>query len=299
MEFTKLQELIYNLPIENAMKRNIISVSPEMTIKQINGILRINRISGAPVLEDGRLVGVVSLEDLLKAIEEGEANAPVRERMTTRLITVLETSSIIEAIKKFYQTGVGRLLVVNDQGNLTGILTANDITKGLLETISRGIQENEVKQDSGIIFREDIVSDQTCLSLRYRVKERDFKNGGSASSKIKKALERLGISPEIVRRVSISAYESEMNLVIHTNYGGELITEIQPELIRLTTLDQGPGIPDIDQALSPGYSTAPEWIRELGFGAGMGLANIKKCVDSFTLESTLGVGTKLEVVINF
>ena len=84
MEFTKLQELIYNLPIENAMKRNIISVSPEMTIKQINGILRINRISGAPVLEDGRLVGVVSLEDLLKAIEEGEANAPVRERMTTR-----------------------------------------------------------------------------------------------------------------------------------------------------------------------------------------------------------------------
>ena len=191
------------------------------------------------------------------------------------------------------------MLVVNDQGNLTGILTANDITKGLLETISRGIQENEVKQDSGIIFREDIVSDQTCLSLRYRVKERDFKNGGSASSKIKKALERLGISPEIVRRVSISAYESEMNLVIHTNYGGELITEIQPELIRLTTLDQGPGIPDIDQALSPGYSTAPEWIRELGFGAGMGLANIKKCVYSFTLESTLGVGTKLEVVINF
>jgi CBS domain-containing protein/anti-sigma regulatory factor (Ser/Thr protein kinase) len=298
LEFTKLQELIYNLPIEKFMKTNIISVSPETTVKQIKGLLRINRISGVPVLEDGRLVGVVSLGDLINAIEAGEAYSPVRRVMTTQLVTVLETASIIEAIKKFYQSGVGRLLVLNDQGTLTGVLTANDITKGLLETVSQNIQETETKRDSRIIFKDDIVSDQTCLSLRYRIKERDFKNGGSASSKIKKALDRLGISPEIIRRVAISAYEAEMNLIIHTDAGGELITEIQPEIIRLIFIDQGPGIADVEQALSPGFSTAPPWIRELGFGAGMGLANIKKCVDSLTLESAPGKGTRLEVVIN-
>jgi anti-sigma regulatory factor (Ser/Thr protein kinase) len=210
----------------------------------------------------------------------------------------METASIIEAIKKFYQSGVGRLLVVNEQGALTGVLTANDITKGLLETLSRTIQENEVKRDPGIIFKEDIVSDQTSLVLRYRIKERDFKNGGSASSKIKKALERLGILPQIIRRVAISAYEAEMNLIIHTDAGGELITEIQPNQIRMTAVDQGPGIADVDQAVSPGYSTAPSWIRELGFGAGMGLPNIKKCVDSFSIESSPGIGTKLDIVIN-
>jgi len=98
--------------------------------------------------------------------------------------------------------------------------------------------------------------------------------------------------------VAISAYEAEMNLVIHTDAGGELTTEIQPDLIRMTVVDHGPGIPDVEQALRPGFSTAPAWIQELGFGAGMGLANIKKCADSFIIESNPGTGTKLEIVIH-
>jgi CBS domain-containing protein/anti-sigma regulatory factor (Ser/Thr protein kinase) len=297
LEFTKLQELVYNLPIENVMKKNVISVRPDTTIKQLKGILRINRISGVPVLDGDRLVGIVSTEDLIKAIENGELNCPVGEKMTTQLITVLETASIIEAIRKFYQFGVGRLLVVNEQGTLTGVLTASDITKGLLEVVSRKYQDHEVKRKPQLVFKEDIVSDQTSLILRYRIKERDFKNGGSASSKIKKALEHLGISPQVLRRVAISAYEAEMNLIIHTDAGGELITEIQPDLIRMTVIDHGPGIPDVEQALCPGFSTAPEGVRELGFGAGMGLANIKKCADSFVIESSPGTGTTLNIII--
>ncbi len=88
-----------------------------------------------------------------------------------------------------------------------------------------------------------------------------------------------------------------MNLIIHTDNGGELIAEIQPEVIRIVATDNGPGIADIEQAMQPGFSTAPNWIRELGFGAGMGLANIKKCSDSMKLESQVGVGTRLEIVI--
>jgi CBS domain-containing protein/anti-sigma regulatory factor (Ser/Thr protein kinase) len=298
LEFTKKQELIYNLAIEKVMRKNVITVNPDTTIRELKKILKINRISGAPVVDNGRLIGIVSIEDLIKALEAGDLDVPVGQRMTRQLITVMEKSSIIEAVKKFSQFHVGRLLVVNDQGTLTGILTGSDITSGLLEAINLSDHDKEIKRNPQIIFREDIVSDQTSLILRYHIKEKDFKSGGSASSKIKRSMEQLGISPQILRRVAICAYEAEMNLIIHTDVGGDMIVEIEPDLIRMTVADSGPGIPDVEQAMSPGYSTAPTWIQELGFGAGMGLANIKRCADSFTIESDLGTGTLLNIVIN-
>lgn len=297
MEFTKKQELIYNLPIENVMRKNIITVTPETTIRELKEIMKINRISGVPVLDGGRLVGVASIEDLIKALEAGDLDVPVGRRMTKQVITVMEKSSIVEALKKFSRFHVGRLPVVDDQGTLTGILTSSDITKGLLEAINLNDHAKEIKRSHQIIFREDIVSDQTSLILRYHIKEKDFKRGGSASSKIKKAMDQLGIPPQIIRRAAICAYEAEMNLIIHTDAGGEIIVEIEPESIRMTIIDNGPGIPDVQQALSPGFSTAPTWIQELGFGAGMGLANIEKCADQFNIESHPTKGTHLDIII--
>ncbi len=298
MEFTKKQELIYNLPIEKVMRKNVITVTPETTIRELKEIMRVNRISGVPVLDGGHLVGVASIEDLIKALEVGALDVPVGQRMTRQLITVLENASIIEAVKKFSQFHVGRLLVVNDQGSLTGILTGSDITRGLLDAISLNYQDDELKRaPRRINYQEFIVSDFTSLILRYHIKEKDFQSGGSASSKIKRAFEWLGIPPQILRRVAICAYEAEMNLIIHTTAGGEMITEIQPDQIHMTVTDQGPGIPDVEQAMFPGFSTAPVWIQELGFGAGMGLNNIKKCADSFEIESTPGTGTRLDIII--
>jgi len=296
-KFTKIQELIYELPIERVMKKGVIRVSPETTMTELKEVLRVNRISGVPVMEGERLVGVISIEDLIKALVEGDVEAPVRKRMTTRLITVRENESVVEAVKRFTQYKVGRLLVVDEQGRLTGILTGGDITRGLLGAISLDYHAEEISRYRAKHIFEDIVSDQTSLILRYKVEAKDFKKGGTASSKIKRALDRLGGVPEVIRRVAISAYEAEMNLIIHTDHGGELIAEMQPDVIRVTAIDQGPGIPDVEQAMSPGFSTAPNWIRELGFGAGMGLMNIKKCADAMTLESTVGVGTRMEIVI--
>jgi len=295
--FTKIQELIYELPIERVMKKGVIRVSPETSMTELKEVLRVNRISGAPVLDGDQLVGVISIEDLIKALVEGDVEAPVRKRMTTRVITVRENESVVEAVKKFAQYKVGRLLVVNEKGQLTGILTGGDITRGLLEAISLDYHAEEISRYRAKHIFEDIVSDQTSLILRYKVEARDFKKGGTASSKIKRALDRLGAVPEVIRRVAISVYEAEMNLIIHADQGGELIAEMQPEVIRILAIDHGPGIPDVDQAISPGFSTAPNWIRELGFGAGMGLMNIKRCADSMKLESSVGVGTRLEIVI--
>ncbi|MBC7316800.1 MAG: anti-sigma regulatory factor, partial [Chloroflexi bacterium] len=113
--------------------------------------------------------------------------------------------------------------------------------------------------------------------------------------KVKRALERLGAHPQIIRRIAVATYEAEVNIMIHSD-GGEIVAEARPERVLVTATDIGPGIPDIEKAMQPGFSTAPDWIRELGFGAGMGLTNIKNCADEMRLTSEVGVGTRLEMV---
>jgi CBS domain-containing protein/anti-sigma regulatory factor (Ser/Thr protein kinase) len=298
LRFSKIQELIYELPIRQVMKQNVITIAPDRPISELKELLRVNRVSGVPVVEHGRLAGIISIEDMIKALESGARESPVSQHMTRQPFTVRDNESVVEAVKKFAQHKVGRLLVVDESGQLCGILTGGDITRGLLKSISLDYRTEEIRGYRARHIFEDILSDQSSLVLRYHVKVGDFTSGGSASSRLRQTMLRLGIPAEILRRVSISAYEAEMNLVIHTTRGGEIVAEIQPDSIRLTITDDGPGIPDMEKAMSPGFSTAPEWIRELGFGAGMGLPNIRKYTDEMTLDSKVGVGTKLEMLVH-
>ncbi len=126
----------------------------------------------------------------------------------------------------------------------------------------------------------------------FEVEKDDFERAGEASSQIKKILRQLGLDSSIIRRVSIAAYEAEMNLVIHSN-GGSISIEIDPKTVIIYANDKGPGIENVDLAMKEGYSTASEKIREMGFGAGMGLPNMKKCADSFNINSILGRGTTI------
>ena len=123
----------------------------------------------------------------------------------------------------------------------------------------------------------------------------DFAQGGDASAKIKQALLRIGASPQLARRVAIATYEAEVNLIIHTDSGGFILADIQPTEINIVAQDSGPGIPDVELARQPGYSTATPEIREMGFGAGMGLTNIDRCTDKMSLWSAVGVGTRLQM----
>jgi serine/threonine-protein kinase RsbT len=124
----------------------------------------------------------------------------------------------------------------------------------------------------------------------------DFTNAGAASSELKSILANLGISPDIVRRAAIATFEAEMNVIIHA-VAGVMYYLVTAEHIKVVLNDMGPGIPDIDQAMQEGYSTAPDWIREMGWGAGMGLPNMKKNSDEFKVESAVGEGTTVEIII--
>lgn len=137
---------------------------------------------------------------------------------------------------------------------------------------------------------------EVLLSLELPVTAGDFVRAGEASSRIKKVLQQLGIDPKIIRRVAIAAYEAEMNIVIHS-LGGEIGTTITPQDIVLVCQDRGPGITDIALAMEEGYSTASEEVREMGFGAGMGLPNIKRSADEFMIESS-PAGTCVRVRIS-
>ncbi|HHY42518.1 MAG TPA: anti-sigma regulatory factor [Thermoanaerobacterales bacterium] len=135
------------------------------------------------------------------------------------------------------------------------------------------------------------------MRLTYDILGNDFNSAGKAAEQAKRVLKQIGIDSSIIRKVSIAAYEAEMNIVIHA-YKGQLIFSITPKYIELIAKDEGPGIPNIEKAMEEGYSTAPDKIRELGFGAGMGLPNMKKFSDIFEIDSVVGKGTQVRMVIN-
>jgi len=135
------------------------------------------------------------------------------------------------------------------------------------------------------------------FSQSFVIQGGDFYDAGKASTEIKMVLKQLGINSSTIRRVAIAAYEAEMNVVMYARRA-TLDFEVTPEQIRIVVDDEGPGIPDIELAMKEGYSTATDEMREMGFGAGMGLPNIKKNSDDFKIESIVGKGTKLEITIN-
>lgn len=133
------------------------------------------------------------------------------------------------------------------------------------------------------------------LKFHYDVRPEDFSMAGENSAAVKKTLAQLGLSPVLIRRVAIAMYEGEINMVIHAS-GGEIDVAITTEKITVVLSDQGPGIEDIELAMKEGYTTASEEVRELGFGAGMGLPNMKKYSDEMRIDSTVGEGTRVELV---
>lgn len=136
------------------------------------------------------------------------------------------------------------------------------------------------------------------MKLHYEILKDDFSRAGEASSKIKNMLRQLAIDANILRRIAIATYEAEINLVIHS-LGGTIDVYIKPDCIEIYVEDVGPGIENIDLAMTKGFSTATAVAREMGFGAGMGLPNMEKVSDEFIIESTFGVGTQIKMVVTY
>ncbi len=296
-QFAKTRELLFQLRVADIMRPDVITMSPDQMMSELRCTLRDQRISGTPVVENGELIGMISIEDLVRWLIEGGQDCPIREKMTRDPDCLHDDQFVAHAVQRFEQSGFGRFPVLDrESGKLVGIVTRAAIIEGMLGRLEHALREEEIRQYRASHIFEDIVAEYKEIYLTYDVAGKDFDRAGRASTRMKRNLKRLGIRPDLAHRLAIASYEAEMNVVIYADRG-TMEYRITPAEISLRVRDQGQGIDDIEKAMQPGYSTAADWVRELGFGAGMGLQNIKKCSDRMTLESTPGEGTTLTIWI--
>ncbi|MGD0659975.1 MAG: CBS domain-containing protein [Syntrophorhabdales bacterium] len=293
----KTQQLSYRLRIGEAMNKKVLTLTSDHTMMDVRMVLRDHRISGVPIVQSGRLLGIVSIEDLINCLRSGAMEKTVKDVMTSDVVTLFADEPLIQAINKFGKHGFGRFPVLDrTTGKVVGIITKKDIIQCLLKTLQSLYHAKESRRkpllETGRLLT-DLPSDGTALTLKYAVQGGDFRKAGEKSDQLKESLLKLGYSDDEIRRLIIAVLEAEMNLVIFAGRG-EICAQIEPRRISVKVTDEGPGIPDIELAMRPGYSTAPDFVRELGFGAGMGLPNIKSSTDEMKIESLPGRGTNLE-----
>lgn len=289
-------ESIYTVKVKEAMNSNPMTVSPEDSMRTAKNTMRDNGLTGLPVVDGNRLAGILSLYDIMACYDNGSLDDKVNKYMSRDVIMLEEEMPISFAINYFNKFKFRRFPVINKNKELTGMITARDLTAAMLNNINKQLQKyDKLNMRLSDVDPSDIRPD-TVIYRQFIVHKYDFENAGKVTSEIKKILKERGIKQSIIRRVSIAAYELEINLVVHSD-GGVLIFQLLPDAIMIKTQDKGPGIPDLEKALTDGFSTASEWIRSQGFGAGMGLPNVKRVSNDFQISSDI-TGTEVKLIIN-
>ncbi|MCL2878830.1 MAG: CBS domain-containing protein [Treponema sp.] len=284
-------ELIYQLKIKDVMTRAIITGKKTQTMRHIQAMMRENHITGIPIVDGRNLIGLVSIFDIVNALDQGYIECLAEERMTKDIIVLQDDMPLSFAISYLNKYHFGRFPVLNKDHELVGILTSTDVIRSLLVEMNREVLRLEkLQKGSG-----GAVS--ALSQMEYSIPRYNFEIAGRASTDIKKALKQRNLNPKLIRRVAVASYELEINLVVHSN-GGTIRYSILPDKIIIIAADTGPGIADVNLAMQEGWSTANEYIRSLGFGAGMGLANTKRVSDEFSIESALGHGTTVRAVLH-
>jgi len=282
-------DLIYQLKVKDVMTSAVITARKTDTLLHIQALMRENYITGVPITEGSELLGLISIEDIITALNNNCIDAQAEEKMTRELIVLEEEMPLSFAISFFNKYRFSRYPVINQKKELVGILTSNDVISTLLVEMNREVlrlEKSHQKNSSRVGYSE----------MEFATTKLDFEKAGRASTEIKKALKSLNIDTQLIRRVAVASYELEINQVVHSN-GGTISCSIQPDKVIIVAADTGPGIENLTLALQEGYSTASEMVRSFGFGAGMGLANTKRVSDEFTINSKLGEGTTVRSVI--
>jgi CBS domain-containing protein len=292
-----IMELLQRLRVRDVMRdRNIISVTRADNLRHAQTLMRQNKISGVPVLEGRRLFGIVSVNDIIKALEGGWIGETCQRHMATNLVVLEEDMPLAFAIKFFQNYTFGRFPVLNKDRDFVGIVSQRDLTRVLMKELTNEITKLEGRATAVQESRSE--GALPFYSMRqFVVVRNDLQNAGKAANEIKKMLKDAGIDNKIVRRVAVAAYELEINVCIHS-LGGTLTFILDTGKATIIAKDRGPGIKDVEWACQDGTSTANDWIRSMGFGAGMGLANSKRVSDNFNINSKIPTGTTVMCEFN-
>lgn len=288
-------ELLYSIKVKDAMTRKVVVAAPESRLRDVQILMRDNAITGIPILEDGRLLGIVSIGDIISALDLGTMDRRADTAMSNSVVTLDEEMPLSFAVTYFDRYKFGRFPVLDASGRLSGIITASDILRRLLIALNEEIGRME-RRIAGRHAGGD--GPVPVMELSFGTTPLDFSRAGNASTRFKKALVEKGCPPAIARKAAVASYELELNQVIHST-GGIMRMRVFDDTIEISAQDEGPGIPNVDLAMEEGFSTANEWVRSLGFGAGMGLPNVKRVADKFSISSEPGKGTFVMAVIRW
>jgi len=286
-------DLIYRLKVKDVMTRDIFTVPPKTPLRAIQALMREKRFTGVPIMEEEtkRMVGMISVDDIIKALDGGYIDDTAEKHMSRNLIVLEDNMPLQFAISYQEKFRFGRYPVLNKKRELVGIITSRDILESLLVEINKEVETLERKIETPNIYTGDGIRKE------YTIRKMDFENAGKASTEIKRMLKTREVNSQIIRRIAVASYELEMNLVVHSD-GGRIIFHLKGNDAEVTARDSGPGIEDVNKALQEGYSTANDWVRSFGFGAGMGLPNVRRVSDEFSIQSKLGEGTEIRSVIS-
>ena len=275
-----LTELVFRLKIKDAMTRDVITAGRNDSLRKLQHLMKEHQITGIPIVEGPRLLGIVSMDDVIRALDEGCIDAKAGDRMSRRLTVLEDDMPLSFGISFMDRYRFGRFPVLNKDKQLVGIITSRDILVALLIEFNREAERMEedipVQAVDGALRRD--------YRREYRVRKFDFELAGKPTSDIKRKLKEIGLPPKLIRRIAVASYELEMNQVVHSE-GGTIAIRLTPLQVEIIAIDNGPGIDDIELALQEGYSTATEWVRSLGFGAGMGLPNARRVSDDFEISA--------------
>ncbi len=307
-------ELLFKLKVKDVMTKDVIVAKPSTTMREVQVLMRENRITGVPIVEeDNTLAGIISMDDIVNALDGRWIDEPCEKHMTRNIIVLQDTMPLSFAVSYFNKYGFGRFPILGIDNKLSGIVTSSDVIGALLLAMNSEVErlEREAANTLAIAQEENSDSAERLQILRrvrdmhtqpnrvieFKTESFNFETAGQASTELKKVLKKIGIDSSLIRRISIASYELEINQVVHST-GGVMRYYISPDKLRIEATDFGPGIPDTQAALKEGFTTATEKVRALGFGAGMGLPNAKRVSDFFSISSTVGKGTTVQADFN-
>lgn len=292
-------DILFKLKVKEVMTHPIMTAKPSDTLRYIQQIMKKNHITGVPIADEhSKLLGIISMDDIVSALDNGWITDQAGLHMTTNVIVLHETMSLSFCVSYFNKYSYGRFPVLDNDSRLVGIVTASDVISTLLVALNKEVGRLEQTATT------DVVPDASLSTLRdeerlieFKTEPFNFEIAGQASTEIKKMLKASGIDTSVTRRIGIASYELEINQVVHS-LGGVMRYFISPERLVIEAVDTGPGIPDLEKAMTEGFSTATDRVRSLGFGAGMGLPNTHRVADEFHIESDPGKGTTVRVTFN-
>lgn len=289
--------LFSSLDASSVMSKTPYALHPQDRVATARIVMREKAVSGIPVVdEDFRLVGLISVSKIIEALADGRLADSVDSVMTRDVITVNVHDSFETILSYFQQFKFGRFPVIESDGKLAGMITDMDV----LSAVVRSLYSVYVHDQRRVItlgsFSALSKEFEASADFMYDIRCNGLEHAGEGSALLKKFLQNKGYKESVVRRASVCAYEAEINVCIHAHGTGTLRAVAKKDEVIVRVEDEGPGIENIDLAMKEGWSTAPDEVRELGFGAGMGLPNIRRFSDHLVIISGKDKPTKVEMI---